>query len=169
MHSRRKFILWSSMMGTAFAMDSTPQSGQLMQRLNKVIDTIVSVQWHMFPLSSTDIDVWKYRYRLFIEKTLFETHFDADIRAFIIEGAEKLIAMQDKSFHLLSRLQKEDVLRKYEKSRYGSAWLSRILTLTMEAAFSDSVYGCNYTEEMWKFIESYGGYPRPKSEYLQNV
>jgi len=66
----------------------------------------------------------------------------------------------------MTKVEKEKALRAYEKTNYGSSWLSRIMTLTMEGMFSDPIYGSNTKEAGWKSVGAYGGYPRAKIKYM---
>jgi hypothetical protein len=92
--------------------------------------------------------------------------FDKDIKVFVLEGAQELIAREKGRFPFLSKVEKEKALRAYEKTNYGSSWLSRIMTITMEGMFSDPIYGSNMKERGWKALNAYGGFPRPKTKYL---
>ena len=172
MLTRRKFMIASSVIGGAFAVQvySTETSlVVLKKRLDMVLGTIVSVQLHMFPPASLGFSFSIQALENFLRHTLFVAQYDPDIRLFVIEGAAQLMAMEKERFVVMDWHKKEQLLRQYEKTNYGSAWLSRILTLTMEALFSDPIYGVNRDEKMWQVLESYGGYPRPKSEYMKNV
>ena len=42
------------------------------------------------------------------------------------------------------------------------------MTITMEGMFSDPVYGSNIKEDGWKALGAYGGFPRPKTKYLES-
>ena len=68
----------------------------------------------------------------------------------------------------MSDVEKEKVLRAYEQTNYGSSWLSRIMTVTMEGLFSAPIYGPNKHEIAWKSIDMYGGLPRPRVKYLEH-
>ena len=67
----------------------------------------------------------------------------------------------------MSEKEKERALRAYEQTNYGSSWLGRIMTLTMEGIFSDPIYGSNVKEAGWKSLGTYGGLPRPKTRYIE--
>ena len=51
-----------------------------------------------------------------------------------------------------------------KETSYGSNWLSRIMTLTMEGLFSDPIYASNINESGWKALHAYGGVPRAKKK-----
>jgi len=80
---------------------------------------------------------------------------------------EELESREEGKFIDLSEKEKERALRSYEETHYGSNWLSRIMTLTMEGMFSDPIYGSNVKEAGWKALGSYGGLPRPTTRYIK--
>ena len=92
--------------------------------------------------------------------------YDKDIRAFVIEGAEELMSREKGTFVSMTEAEKEKALRAYEETGYGSNWLSRIMTLTMEGLFSDPIYGSNVHEAGWKALGAYGGLPRATKRYV---
>jgi len=99
-------------------------------------------------------------------ETIAHESYDRDIRVFVLEGAEELNSRTKGKFLKMTHLKREKALRDYEETEYGSNWLSRIMILTMEGMFSDSIYGSNIQEVGWKALASFGGQPRPKKRYL---
>ncbi len=84
----------------------------------------------------------------------------------MLEGAQELEEREKGLFLSMTAKEKEKALRDYEETNYGSNWLSRMMTLTMEAIFSDPVYGSNKNESGWKALNSYGGEPRAATRYI---
>jgi hypothetical protein len=103
----------------------------------------------------------------FLKETITHASYDRDIRRFVIEGAQELEHRTQGKFLTMDDAQKEAALRSYEETRYGSNWLARIMTLTMEAIFSDPIYGSNIGPEGWKAVGSFGGSPRPRERYIE--
>ena len=102
----------------------------------------------------------------FLFETVAHPSYDKDIRAFVIEGAKELDSREKGKFTVYTIKEKERALRAYEETNYGSNWLSRIMTLSMEALLSDPVYGSNIKEKGWQALKTEGGQPRPKSRYI---
>ena len=100
-------------------------------------------------------------------ETISHPTYDKDIRVFVIEGAQELESREKGKFTTLSEKEKERALRDYEKTHYGSTWLSRLMILTMEGMFSDPIYGSNVKEAGWKALGAYGGVPRPTMRYIK--
>ena len=133
----------------------------------KIEPTIAAVQEHMFPNGSKLPSAKMMNVTQFLFETITHKSFDKDIRAFVLEGAEEFISREKGRFTSMTTRNKEKALRAYEETNYGSSWLSRIMTLTMEGMFSDPVYGSNVNEAGWKAINAYGGFPRPKTRYIE--
>ncbi len=55
----------------------------------------------------------------------------------------------------------EELIREISRTDWGESWLSKILTLIIEAMISDPVYGFNTQEQGWKWLEHQAGKPRP--------
>jgi len=130
--------------------------------------TISAVQQHMFPPKSKLPSAKDMHVTQFLFETITHKSFDRDIKSFVLEGAQELVSREKGRFISMTSVDKEKALRAYEETNYGSSWLERIMTLTMEGMFSDPIYGSNVKEEGWKAVGAYGGYPRPKTKYLES-
>ena len=163
---RRTFIALGSLVGLTPYLKAEPFSTQR-KAFQETRETIAAVQAHMFPEGSRLPSAAKMHTINFTEETIFHPTYDRDIRAFVIEGAKTLIKRENGKFLSYTAEQKEKALRSYELTSQGSHWLSRIMILTMEAIFSDPIYGSNRNEAGWKSVESFGGDPRPKTRYIE--
>jgi len=164
---RRKFLILSSILGLSSSLLGGNKSIVLGKSLKSVEKTIRSVQQHLFPEGSKIPSARSMNVTQFLLETITHPSYDKDIRAFVIEGAEELESREEGKFTVLSEKEKERALRAYEETSYGSNWLSRIMTLTMEGMFSDPIYGSNVKEAGWKALRSYGGLPRPATRYIK--
>lgn len=134
--------------------------------IEAAVPVIAAVQQHMFPEQSSLPSARAMDTVTFLKETIIHGSYDRDIRGFVIEGAQELERRTKGKFLTMNHAQKEAALRSYEETRYGSNWLARIMTLTMEAIFSDPIYGSNIGQEGWKRVGSSGGVPRPKERYI---
>jgi hypothetical protein len=163
---RRDFIALSALSGASCCLHAetirTPQHAAFV----RVRSLILAVQEHMFPPQGKLPSAKSMRTIHFAEETLFHPTYDRDIRTFVIEGAQELLQREP---HFLSydTKAKESALRQYEQTTHGRNWLSRIMILTMEAIFSDPVYGSNIKEAGWRSVQSFGGEPRPQTRYIE--
>ena len=162
---RRNFLILGSVLGLSPYIEAKEISA-FERSFKKVEPTISAVQEHMFPKGSKIPSASSMNVTQFLLETITHKSYDKDIRAFVLEGAEELIKREKGQFISMDSKEKEDALRAYEETRYGSNWLSRMMTITMEGMFSDPIYSSNVKESGWKALGSYGGMPRPVSRYI---
>lgn len=164
--TRRKILIWGSILGISSSFLKGKTSRLSVKSINEVKETIQAVQEHLFPHGSKIPSAKSMYSTQFLFETIAHKSYDKDIRAFVIEGAKELESREKGKFTMLTTQEKEKALRNYEETNYGSNWLSRIITLTMEGMFSDPIYGSNIRETGWKALGAFGGQPRPKSRYI---
>jgi hypothetical protein len=162
---RRNFLILGSVLGLSPYIKAKELSIFDIS-FKKVEPTISAVQEHMFPKGSKIPSAASMNVTQFLFETITHKSYDKDIRAFVLEGAEELMKRENGQFPSMSFKDKEQALRVYEETNYGSNWLSRVMTITMEGLFSDPIYGSNIKESGWKALGSYGGLPRPASRYI---
>jgi hypothetical protein len=168
---RRKFLVLGSVLSLSPYIDAKESNGfeksAFGKEFRKVEKLIAAVQEHMFPEGSKLPSARSMDTSTFLFETITHKSYDKDIRAFILGGAEELDVRTKGRFLSMNTKEKEKALRAYENTGYGSNWLSRIMTVTMEGLFSDPVYGSNKKEAGWKALNAYGGMPRPKTRYVE--
>jgi len=163
---RRNFLILGSVLGLSPYIEAKEISA-FERSFKKVEPTISAVQEHMFPEGSKIPSAVSMNVTQFLFETITHKSYDKDIRVFVLEGAEELMQREKGQFTSMKSEVKEKALREYEETNYGSNWLSRIMTITMEGLFSDPIYGSNIKESGWKALGSYGGMPRPDSRYIE--
>jgi len=165
MKPRRSFLKLSTFLGLSSFLGANISKDED-KHLRLVLPTLVSVLMHMFPKESPLSLSSQEATERFLLGAIQEKSFDKDIREFIIKGAERMIALNKKTFLHMNTQEKEEALRAYEESSYGRTWLSRILVMGLEANLSDPIYGGNLNEQGWKALDSFAGMPRPKRRYI---
>ena len=163
---RRKFLIFGSMLSLSPYIQAK-EFRDFEKHFKEVEPILAAVQEHMFPPGSKIPSARSMRLTQFLFETIMHESFDRDIKAFVLEGAKELEKRENGRFLMLSAEEKERALRNYEKTEYGSSWLSRMMTLSVEGLFCDPVYGSNIQERGWRSIASYGGFPRPRSRYIE--
>ena len=162
---RRNFLVLGSLLGFSPYIEAK-ETSSFERSFKKVEATIAAVQAHMFPKNTKLPSAVEMHTIRFLFETVSHKSYDKDIRAFVLEGAEELMTREKGKFVFMSEAEKEKALRAYEETSYGSNWLSRIMTLTMEGLFSDPIYGSNINEAGWKALHAYGGKPRATKRYV---
>ena len=163
---RRKFLILGSALGLSPYIQAKEMSG-FEKEFRDIESTLSAVQEHLFPEGNKIPSAKSMNATQFLFETMMHKSFDKDIKAFVLEGAKELEKREKGQFTSITEKEKEKALRTYEETNYGRNWLSRIMTLTMEGLFSDPIYGSNIKEAGWQAISSYGGFPRPKTRYIE--
>ena len=163
---RRNFLILGSLLGLSPYIEAK-ESSTFAKEFEKVKPVIQAVQEHMFPEGSRIPSAKEMNTIQFLFETVDHKSYDKDIRAFVLGGAEELMEREKGKFVTMSEEEKEKALRAFEETGYGSSWLSRIMTLTMEGLFSAPVYGSNKKEAGWKALSAYGGEPKPTVRYVE--
>ncbi|MEY3089760.1 MAG: hypothetical protein RL113_76 [Pseudomonadota bacterium] len=163
---RRKFLLFSSAF-TLFSLLKAKSAEPFEVRFKEVEPILNAVQEHLFPEGSKIPSAKEMNAKQFLAETMMHPTFDKEIQAFVLEGAKRLEKRTKGTFASMSETEKEKALRGYEQTKYGRHWLFRILSLSLEAIFSDPIYGSNINEAGWKSLSSFGGFPRPLTRYAE--
>ena len=164
---RRKFLILGSLLSLSPYVKAKATT-RFEKDFKEVESTISAVQEHLFPEGSKLPSARAMKVTAFLFETIMHKSFDKDIKAFVLEGAQELVDREKGRFTSMTTVDKEVALRAYEKTNYGSSWLSRIMTLTMEGMFCDPLYGSNIHESGWKAVNAFGGFPRPKTKYMES-
>lgn len=165
MIKRRKFLILGSLLGLSSYVQGE-ETSTFEKEFKAIEATLFAVQQHLFPVGSKLPSADSMNVTQFVFETITHKSYDRDIKAFVLEGTKELNKREKGRFVSMNVEEKEKALRAYEETNYGSNWLSRILTLTMEGMFSDPIYGSNIKEAGWKSLGAYGGFPRPKTKYM---
>lgn len=122
-----------------------------------------SVQKHLFPKSKKYVGASQFeatRYLKFVSK---DGSFDESDLRFIFRGIKEI---KSRGYKIdLAHAQKEKILQEFAKERFGENWISTVLNYTLEALFSDPIYGGNKNEIGWKSFNHNPGFPRPKKRF----
>lgn len=158
---RRTFLTWCG--ATSVALYASVPLLPLQRRFDAASNTLQSILRHMFPpASSLPADT---ALLAFIRETVFHPSYDRDIRLFVIEGAETF-RRDYPAFERAAPEEKERLLRAYEATRYGAAWLSRLTVLALEGLLAAPIYGANPKGSHWDALHTKGGVPLPKTRYI---
>ena len=128
--------------------------------------TIDLVQADIFPYSS-DLNVNVSAYLTIV---LNHTRVRDEEKDFLRNGVkwlnEEAVLKYDNVYTKLSSSERQDVLKIVSKENWGESWISALLTYTMEAIFSDKIYGVNPQEKAHEWLSFDMGQPRPTKALL---
>ncbi len=124
---------------------------------------IESVQEHLFPKTQNYPSAKEFKATRYLKIVAYYDSFDKDDLDFILRGVEELQKSAYKT--ILTKDEKEKILQAFGQSRFGKNWLSLMINYTLEALFSDPIYGGNKNEIGWKSFHHNAGIPRPKFRF----
>lgn len=127
--------------------------------------TIAAVQQQLFPTEPDSPGASDINAALYLKNLLDEPDFDADERAFILNGPtwlnELATSEYAKPFTRLTPTQQEQLLYRIARSTAGENWLSLLLLYIFEALLSSPVYGGNPDGIGWRWLKHNPGFPQP--------
>ena len=156
---RRTFLTWCGV--TSVTLYASVPLLPLQRRFDSVAPVLSMMLRHMYPPAAFGDNALLG----FMRDTIFHPSYDRDIRLFVIEGAETF-RRDYPLFEHASPEEKERLLRAYEATRYGAAWLSRITVLALEGLLAAPIYGANPDGCHWKMLHTEGGLPLPATRYI---
>ena len=128
--------------------------------------TLNLVQKDLFPFTQ-ELDVKMPQYMSII---LAHSRISERDKEFILNGVkwlnEEAVLKYEKLYTKLSSFERQNVLKIISKENWGESWISSLLTYTMEAIFSDKIYGVNPQESAHKWLAFDMGLPRPTKALL---
>jgi gluconate 2-dehydrogenase gamma chain len=106
--------------------------------------------------------------------TMRHQSFDFEIRDFIFLGArwaeQEAQTVYGCPFAALKHDARERICRILQNEyNQGEAWLSTLISYTLEALLGDPVYGGNIDEAGWRWLDHVPGEPRPVQRFVHGV
>ncbi len=130
---------------------------------NDVWHLIEDVQIHLFPKMKKYPSAKEFEAMRYLKMVAYHDSFDKDDLDFILRGARELQKIGYKT--ILTDAEKEKILQTFAESRFGENWISIMINYTLEALFSDPLYGGNKDEIGWKTFHHHAGIPRPQKRF----
>lgn len=101
---------------------------------------------------------------------LKDENLDSSTYDFLVDNLQKMnekaFQIYHKNFHELNRNDQENFIADLADKTWSKNWLSRLLTLILEALLLDPQYNVNPNHVGWKWLEHNPGYPRPSKDLL---
>lgn len=132
--------------------------------------TILSIQDILFPEDGNGPSSKQINAMSYLVWVLNDMRLDTEENNYIIEKTEELESFTKENygdyFHNLSLGNQEEIIAFISKESWGNKFLSRLLTLILEALLLDPAYGSNTNEIGWNWLNHNAGQPRPTSKIL---
>ncbi len=126
-------------------------------------DVLESIQNHLFPKTKHYPSASEFEAIRYLKIVSKDNSFDRDDLEFLFRGLQEI---QGRGYRNgLSFMEKEKLLKEFSQERFGENWISMVLNYTLEALFSDPLYGGNVKEIGWQSFNHNPGLPRPKKRF----
>jgi gluconate 2-dehydrogenase gamma chain len=79
---------------------------------------------------------------------------------------EEALETNSNIYSKLSSSQRQTVLQSISQKKWGERWITAMLGYTMEAIFSDRIYGINPQNAGEKWVGHKAGFPRPSKAFV---
>lgn len=127
--------------------------------------TLAAVLQHLFPDEPDAPGAGDVNAVTWIRYVLQDTLIPESERQFLADGlvlfTKRLAEAHDRPFWALDTPRREAVLRDFENTHIGRAWLRQLLVYTLEACLTDPIHGGNPQGIGWRWLEHRPGFPRP--------
>ena len=170
-HSRRRFL--TGLIGVGIAVnlplisscDFSGDEGILTKEQKGIAIFTMNFLW---PDDKSGPNIKEIRVFEYLIWMLNDKNIDPEENQYTINGLnwvdETAMEKYQKHFEKLSKREKYRLLHKISNLEWGESWLSKMLSIIIEAMFADPVYGSNPDGIVWKWFHHDPGQPRPDNE-----
>ncbi len=134
----------------------------------KDVQVLLHTAYQLFPHSKLGPGAVDLHISSYLGYVLQDERIMQEERRYLLKGAgwleESAFEIYSKSFLTLDLDEREQVLRKISKKRWGERFIYRVLNYILEALLSAPVYGSNANEIGWKWLEHNPGFPQPTTK-----
>lgn len=162
---RRTFFKFTSIsalvLSTNISIAKTIQKDTLL-----VLDEVYKI---LFPKTKTMPSAKEFNAINYLLKNINHKSFLDYDKNLVIQGTKDFISNFPDFLTLNKKEQKELIYSIVNTNDYAQSWISKLLTLGIEALFADPIYGGNTSQVGWNSINHKIGYPRPQKRYGQKL
>ncbi len=164
--TRRVFIASTLLAGTALTLLPQGEKTHIRVEPFKVIETVQKV---LFPKGLKAPSASEFGATNYLATVTTHSSFWKDDLKFLIFGTE-LLMKEEPTFLSMNSEKQDKALRDFvNNSSKGENWVSLLLFYTLEALFSDPIYGGNKNELGWKWTQHHTGQPQPKKMWAEEI
>ena len=160
---RRTFIALSATSPLLLSMDT-----QAKEIPKDAWEIIASVQDILLPKTKHMPSAQNVNALFYLVSNSSSEYFDANDLDLLIKGAS-IFHQKFPDFSHKSTESKNKILESATEDDYLEKWLSRLIYYTIEAMFSDPIYGGNTHELGWTSTLHTTGNPRPMKKYGRKI
>lgn len=175
--SRKKFIKTIVLSGIAIQLpwlNSCSEEDEFIENTSPLtIDqykTIRSIQDILFPDDGNGPGARQINAGPYLIWVLNDKYLDPDENNYIINRIDELESYSKEKygdfFHFLSLGKQEEIIEQIISESWGERFMSRLITLILEALLLDPAYGSNPKGIGWDWLDHDPGQPRPTNKIL---
>ncbi len=167
-HSRRRFLTGIIGVGiainlpVAYSCNNTGDDNILTARQKEIAIFTMNFLWPDDKYGPSIKETKTYEYLIWM---LSDKNIDPEENQYIINGLNWVdeTSTEDYQIHFekLPKRKMYKLLSKISNLEWGESWLSKMLSIVLEAMFADPVYGSNPNGIVWKWFDHNPGQPRP--------
>ncbi len=167
---RRSVLKWMAALPAAYAL---PLQGSTLPQ-TPLWENLKALQHHLLPGGDGAPSADAVNAAEYLHMTMRHQSFDHEVRDFILQGVGwieyEATTLYGQSFAMLGTEEREGICRVLvDEYRRGEAWLSTLVTYTLEALLSDPLYGGNTDGIGWTWLDHVPGEPRPAKRFVHGV
>ena len=164
--TRRVFIASALLAGTALTLLPQREKTHIKIKPFKIIEAVQEV---LFPKGLQAPSASEFGATNYLATVTTHSSFWKDDLIFLIFGTELLIK-EEPTFLAMNHKEQEKALRNFvNNNSKAENWVSLLLFYTLEALFSDPIYGGNKNELGWKWVKHNTGQPQPKKMWAEEI
>lgn len=135
---------------------------------SKDVQVLLQTAYQLFPHSKLGPGAVDLHIAAYLSYVLQDERIMEEERHYLLKGAgwleESAFESYGKSFLSLAIDEKESLLHKVSRDRWGENFIYRVLNYILEALLCTPVYGSNVKEIGWKWLEHNPGFPQPPTK-----
>jgi len=166
--ARRIFIGASLTAGIGLLLYINENKKSGVQLYTNQVQVLLHSAYHLFPHSDLGPGARDLRISSYLSFVLKDERILKEDREYFLQGAawleESAYEQYAKSFLNLDVAQKEELMQKVSKQRWGENFIYISLGYIFEALLSAPVYGSNMNEMGWKWLDHNPGFPQPMNK-----
>lgn len=175
--SRKKFIKTLVLSGVAIQLpwiSSCSNENEVIENTSPLtadqFKTVRAVQDILFPDDGNGPGARQINAAPYLVWVLNDQRLDPDENNYIIEKIDEFVSYSKEKykdhFHNLSLGDQKEIVASISEESWGNRFLSRLITLILEALLLDPAYGSNPNGTGWEWLNHDPGQPRPTEEIL---
>ena len=162
---RRKFIKFTTITALLFS-TNVVIAREFSKDSLLILDEVLNI---IFPKTNTMPSAKEFEALNYLVKNISHKTFDDNDKILILDGTKDFFDAFPEFLTLNNKEKKELIYSVIKDNSYAKSWVSKLSYYTIEAMFSDPIYGGNTHELGWTSTLHTTGNPRPMKKYGRKI